>query len=617
MAITEGTLDQRLADYGLSRADAGVKNKKVACPSARACGRRKLKDPCVSISVDDDGKGFVADCKHCSKPDSAREDGGSSRPFAKVPKKLTPVPKQYDSSRNLTQEAVAFFESRKIPAEIAEDAHVTSTTAYFQALSSEAKAIAFPYYFKGEVVAIKYRGPQKAFTQAKNPYPVLWGIDDVNEKFPLVICEGEIDKLTLDYAAVPNAVSVPNGVAKRREDAPGEPVEGQKDFLYVEHCADIISRFSDVILAVDGDEAGKYLADELARRIGPGKCRIVSYPDGCKDPNDVLQKLGVDAVQDLIHNARPVPIPGVLAPYDVQEGLEELLYNGPGRALTTGFKSLDRHLMLDTGLFMVVTAAPSSGKSQWIDALMINMAKLHGWTTAMCSFENDPREHMLKLVQQIYGRPLLDPRTMRVSISKDELDECVGQINSFMDFIRIPDEQDATLDTILELAEALVLRKGIKMLVIDPYNEISHYRDRSLSETEYISQFITKLKRFAMARGVLVILVAHPRKLGRDSNGNVEAPTLYDVAGSAHFYNKADIGVIMERMRDEEGNDTGRTRVITGKVRHARLGTEGSTELHYNRDVGIYEEIQAEKAIYSAQEALKSTTEVEKDTIEA
>ena len=84
---------------------------------------------------------------------------------------------------------------------------------------------------------------------------------------------------------------------------------------------------------------------------------------------------------------------------------------------------------------------------------------------------------------------------------------------------------------------------------MDPYNELDHQRPSHMSETEYVSQMLTKIKRFAQHHDVHVWFVAHPRQL-RDWKG--QPPTMYDISGSAHFINKADNGLVIHRNRDPE-----------------------------------------------------------------
>ena len=101
-------------------------------------------------------------------------------------------------------------------------------------------------------------------------------------------------------------------------------------------------------------------------------------------------------------------------------------------------------------------------------------------------------------------------------------------------------------------------RYGIRGLVIDPYNELDHQRPVHMNETEYVSQMLTKVKRFAQHNDVHVWFVAHPRQL---QGWRGEPPNLYDISGSAHFINKADNGLVIHRDRDLE----------QGKLSHVRF----------------------------------------------
>ena len=84
-----------------------------------------------------------------------------------------------------------------------------------------------------------------------------------------------------------------------------------------------------------------------------------------------------------------------------------------------------------------------------------------------------------------------------------------------------------------------------------------------MSETEYVSQMLTKIKRFAQHHDVHVWFVAHPRQL-RDWRG--QPPTMYDISGSAHFINKADNGVVIHRNRDPQAGPMNQVRLITDSL---------------------------------------------------
>ena len=116
--------------------------------------------------------------------------------------------------------------------------------------------------------------------------------------------------------------------------------------------------------------------------------------------------------------------------------------------------------------------------------------------------------------------------------------------------------------------EAAHLQHEVQLIVIDPFNEVEHKRNRDESETEYVGRFIRTIKRFCHRTGCAVWLVAHPRKPHTD--GVPRSPSLYDLAGSANFANKADYGLVVHRPDIEQPE-------IDVAVTKVRMGLPGRT----------------------------------------
>jgi twinkle protein len=144
------------------------------------------------------------------------------------------------------------------------------------------------------------------------------------------------------------------------------------------------------------------------------------------------------------------------------------------------------------------------------------------------------------------------------------------------------EDTELDLDYIIELAKVAVLRDGVKLLCLDPWNEIEHKRGKEETETEYTGRAIRSLKRFAINYDCAVWLVAHPRKPHGD--GNPKPPSLYDLAGSAHFANKADYGLIIHR-DDLSGTEID-ARVV--KVRMGLPGKPGRVTLNWDQSLSEY-----------------------------
>jgi twinkle protein len=263
-----------------------------------------------------------------------------------------------------------------------------------------------------------------------------------------------------------------------------------------------------------------------------------------------------------------------------------LYRDGPARALSTGWSTLDQFYKIREGELTVVTGVPGAGKSEFIDAMMVNLARQYGWRFAVCSFENPAAEHIAKLAEKWAKAPFWDGPTPRMA--EVDLRITVAELQERVFLIRADDESP-TIDWILETAKSAVMRHGIRGLVIDPYNEIEHRRPREMSETEYVSQSLGKVKRFAQSHGVAVWFIAHPLKMHRDSNGKVPIPTLYDISGSANWSNKADVGITVSRPSFAHGNTD--VEIHIRKVRHKAVGRVGQVTLQYDRAIGTYSDL--------------------------
>jgi twinkle protein len=185
--------------------------------------------------------------------------------------------------------------------------------------------------------------------------------------------------------------------------------------------------------------------------------------------------------------------------------------------------------------------------------------------------------HLQKLVEKIVGK-----RFMKGVMPQSEFDAAVSYLSH--NFFDILPEEGYRVDAIIERAETLVRRKGIRVFVLDPYNCLEHQIPSGQSETQYISEFLEKLRSFARRRQVLVILAAHPTKLKQDTlTKRFPVPTMYDISGSAAFFNKADFGIAVERDRSR-----GVTRIHVQKVKFRHLGYPGIASFKYNHHNGRF-----------------------------
>ncbi|KAJ7562844.1 hypothetical protein O6H91_03G086300 [Diphasiastrum complanatum] len=454
----------------------------------------------------------------------------------------------------LSQEVVSYFQNRCITQDTLKRNGIMQVVK-----SSNQVAVAFPFKRDGKIVNCKYRGTQKRFWQEKGGEKVLYGLDDIKNVKDIIIVEGEIDKLSMEEAGFLNCVSVPDGAPpKASPDENLPPIQEDKKYGYLWTCKDYFEKVTRIVLATDSDEPGLALAEELARRLGRERCWRVKWPKGedgkqLKDANEVLVRLGKEALRAVVEKSELYPIRGLFPFSNFYKEIDDYyhLRLGDERGVSTGWLGLDEFYRVVPGELTIITGVPNSGKSEWIDALMCNLNSSKSWTFALCSMENKVREHARKLLEKHLKKPFFDaPYSNSVPrMTREDLEGGKKWLNDNFFLIRCEDNELPSMDWVLKLAKAAVLRHGIRGLVIDPYNELDHQRPSNQTETEYVSQILTKVKRFAQHHDCHVWFVAHPKQL---QTWRGQAPNLYDISGSAHFINKCDNGLVIHRNRDSD-----------------------------------------------------------------
>ena len=322
---------------------------------------------------------------------------------------------------------------------------------------------------------------------------------------------------------------------------------------------------------------------ELGRRWNSSLPQSLPDLEVCKTVESIWKKESQNRGAEVFESVNPRdPADDVIHPEALYPKLAELYENGRPGGESPGWASLARYWTLRKTEWTLITGIPSHGKSSFLDAVMINLAISRGWKWAVFSAENLPHElHVSKLTELYMGKPFGEGPNER--INPDELQGALEFINDHFRFIAPPDDEE-TISRITEIGRHLVRTWGLDGMVIDPWNELSQtHRDR-LSETEYVSQALKKIKRMVADCDLHALVVAHPMKLKKDEEGKYPVPTPYDVSGSAHFRNKSDCALTV--FRDEE--KPGETEVYVQKIRHRFVGEIGNVTLTYDVVTGQF-----------------------------
>lgn len=275
----------------------------------------------------------------------------------------------------------------------------------------------------------------------------------------------------------------------------------------------------------------------------------------------------------------------IVKPKDLLKPILEL-YNGKlEKGVSTGWPDLDEFFTVKHSEFTVITGMPSHGKSEWLDALATNLVLYHNYRISIFSPENHPLElHVAKIMEKLSEQKFFGSKRMPF----EDMMDCLDLMNEKFSFV-VPDENKFSPMDILNEAYPW-LNQSIaqpKAMIIDPWNEMDHWRPNGLSETEYISRTLTELRKMSRDFKVHLFLVAHPKMMNKDKDGNYPVPRPYDISGSAHWYNKADNCIAIWR---DVANDPEMVQVHIQKVRFKTTGKPGMVTLRYNNDLSRYED---------------------------
>ena len=514
------------------------------CSSDRQPKNQKAK--CASY----DWERGLGTCHHCDSSfqlHSYQRKGASEKVYVRPEEaKINPP----------TSKIVEWFKTRGISQQTLTDLRCGEGSEYMPQTGKTENTIQFNYIMGDQLINVKYRDGRKNFKLYKGAEKVFYNINSIIGYKECVITEGEMDVLALHEAGIKNAISVPNGATLN-----------SNNLDYLDNCIDYFEDKEKIILAVDNDEPGQALQQELIRRLGAEVCFLSTFED-CKDANDYLIKYGKEALAQRIVKSRPVPLENVTTFKDIEDEITDFVKNGFKRGYQIGIPNFDNIFSTYTGQFITVTGIPSSGKSDFVDQMVVGYNNNYQWKTAFASPENAPTYlHAHKLMRKVW-----QDMPSRNDIGTDKWNQVADHVNDNFFFI---DMERYTLESVLRKGAELVKRKGIKCLVIDPFNKIRDVDCKTEDVNRYTMEYLTKIETFAKKYDVLVFIVAHPTKMYKDKDGKIEEPTMYNIKGGGEWYDASYHGILVHR--DYEAK-TVKAKIL--KVKFQNLGENGA-EAHF------------------------------------
>lgn len=535
--------------YDIDLRSTGENN--MPCPE---CSQDRKKKNAKSFSFN--AKKSAGYCNHCE----ARFV--EHKPFEKV-EYIRPV---FDNSFvDLRPDWVKYFLSkRSISEPTLKKMRISEKNVWMPQSQKGESVVCYPYFRGSECVNIKYRGSNKSFKLESGAELSWYNYDAILKYTEIIIVEGEIDCLSFIEEGFDNCISVPNGANVGKME-------------YFDNSTFDLDKVESFVICTDNDEKGILLKNELIRRLGFERCKIANLRQ-YKDANEFLLGEGRGFLKAVIETAKIPRIDGVYFADAFNRDLDNLFENGLQKGKTLGYKQLDEYITWETKRFAVVTGTPSSGKSEFVDFASVVLNLKYGWKVAFFSPENFPIiNHIAKLSEKIIGKTF-----SQKYMSYEEYYMAREYIND--NFFWVDPSEGSDLDKILERFKYFIKAKGVKIIVLDPFNTIEN-------EVKYNEQgkLLQKMVKFARANDVLFFLVAHPKKLEKNKEGEYPMPTMYDIAGSSDFWNMADYGLSLRREVDattKANKNFGKMAIQKVKFKH--LGSQGLWEWDYNFVNGRY-----------------------------
>src|ERR1019366_1992262 len=412
--------------------------------------RKKSKIKCFSFNYNKD----AGKCSHCGVVLVKK------REFTQKAEKIEFKRPVWRNNTNLSDKLIKWFERRKISQKTLNDLKITEGKEWMPQIEKEANTIQFNYFIGEDLINTKFRDGEKRFKLVAGAELIFYNINSIKNESQVIICEGEIDALSFHEAGIKNVISVPNGANLNKNN-----------LQYVDNCIEFFNDETKFLLALDNDEAGNNLRDELARRFGLEKCYKVSFKD-CKDANECLVKYGVQGIIDALSDKKEYPIKGVFSATDIKNEIDDYYFNGLPKGDGIGIPEFDELVKFHKGYITTITGIPGHGKSEFLDFICCRLNVVADWKFALYSPENFPLQlHFSKIAEKLIGKSFTGYEKM----NEAELNFVKKHFDNNFYFLK-PDA-DFTLDNILQMDRALVRKKGISAFVIDAWNKLDHLYD--------------------------------------------------------------------------------------------------------------------------------------------
>ena len=440
----------------------------------------------------------------------------------------------------------------------------------------------YPYFTSNEITAVKSRdiGSKQFFWRGSKSNTGLFGeqIAPKRGKF-ITVVEGECDAMAgfeLFGGKWP-VVSIKSGAAGAVKD--------------IKESLEFLEGYESVVLAFDNDKPGRQAARKVARILKPGTARIMTLPNGYKDPNEMLRKNAHAAFVKSFWEAKVYTPSGVL---NVSDSKDKFKDREKKEAVPYPWSGLNAKLYgLRQGELVTLTGGTGLGKSSVTRELEHWLIKTTQDNVGIISLEEDWRRTVDGILSiEANARMYIDQ--IREQFSEKEIDKMFDILYDGKNKNRVwihAHFGTNDIDEIFSKLRFMIVGCECKWIVVDHL----HMLVSSLiegDERRAIDNIMTRLRSLVEETGAGIILVSHLRRVdGNRGHENGVETSLSHLRGSQSIAQLSDCVISLERNQQaDDPTEANTTRIRILKSRYT--GDVGiATHLVYDRHTGRLNEL--------------------------
>lgn len=268
---------------------------------------------------------------------------------------------------------------------------------------------------------------------------------------------------------------------------------------------------------------------------------------------------------------------------DVKEQALHILEHGYEKLEGVGISELDDRFKFKRGEITLLTGIGNYGKTTFFHWMLLMRIIKHDEKFAFFSPEsNPPHEFYHDFVETLLGTECTPYSPMPVSRASYEA--AYDWISKRIFYV-YPKEIAPTPNYIKERFLELIIKEKISGVIIDPFNQLSNdYGSSGGRSDKYLETFLSDCTRFAQINDIFFEIVAHPKLMRKDADGNYPCPDVFDIADGAMWNNKMDNILVYHRPNHQKDPSSTLCELHAKKIRRQKsVGKKGVTEFELYR----------------------------------